>query len=147
MTIDEFTNTTKQLENFYGKEMIDEQKQIWFKELRNLDIARVRYIIAQVYRTSKFMPKLADILEINSNLGYSQVKKESQNKKCDKCKGTGYILYDKVFDNGTGGKFLNKYGAICTCRQKQKYEGWKITDQEHRTIFYTPYAEEVGIGE
>ena len=102
MTIDEFTNTTKQLENFYGKEMIDEQKQIWFKELRNLDIARFRYIIAQVYRTSKFMPKLADILEINSNLGYSQVKKESQNKKCDKCKGTGYILYDKVFDNGTG---------------------------------------------
>ena len=44
-------------------------------------------------------------------------------------------------------KLENEYGAICTCRQKQKYEGWKITDQEYRTNFYTPYAEEVGIGE
>lgn len=146
MKINEFLDEVAQIERFYQKEITDEQKQIWFKELRNLDIARFKYIVAQVYRTSKFMPKLADILEINSNLGYSQAKKEVDHKKCKKCKGTGYLIYKKLINNGTE-KLENEYGAICICRQKQKYEGWKITDERYRTNFYTPYAEEVGIGE
>ena len=68
MKIEEFTEVVKELENFYEKEITDEQRQIWFRELRNLEIKRFKYIISQIYRTSKFLPKLADILEINSNL-------------------------------------------------------------------------------
>lgn len=138
-------NEVKQLENFYGKELTDEQKQIWFKELKNLEILRFKHIEGQIYKTLKFMPKLADIIEINSNLGYSQIKKDENNTKCKKCKGTGYVLYTKLIDNGTGGKIRNVYGAICTCRQKPKYEGWKITDENHRTNYYTPYVEEIRI--
>lgn len=145
MTIEEFTNTTKQVENFYGKELTDDQKQVWFRELKNLNITRFNYIIAQVYRTSKFLPKLADILEINANLGYSQAKKEQQTNYCKKCKGTGYVTYTKVFDNGDGRKFLNEYGAICTCRQKPRYEGWKITDEKNRSNYFIPYIEEIGV--
>lgn len=146
MKINEFLDEVAQIERFYQKEITEEQKQIWFKELRNLDIARFKYIVAQVYRTSKFLPKLADILEINSNLGYSQSQKESKQNKCKKCKGTGYLIYKKLIDNGKE-KLQNEYGAICTCRQKQKYEGWKVTEERYRTNFYTPYVEEVGIGE
>lgn len=146
MKINEFLDVVAQIERFYQKEISEEQKQIWFKELRSLDIVRFNYIVSQVYRTSKFLPKLADILEINANLGYSQAKKEIEQKKCNKCKGTGYLIYKKLIDNGTE-KLENVYGAICTCRQKQKYEGWKITDERYRTNFYTPYAEEVGLGE
>ena len=145
MKIDEFMNEVKQLENFYGKDLTDEQKQIWYKELRYLELPRFKYIETQIYKTLKFMPKLADIIEINSSLGYSQVKKDEQKIKCNKCNGTGYILYKKIADNGTAGKFENLYGAICTCRQKTKYEGWKITDEGHRSNYYTPYAEEIRI--
>jgi predicted metal-binding protein len=90
------------------------------------------------------MPKLADIIEINASLGYSQVKKDEK-IKCNKCNGTGYVTYIKVIDNGNGNKIENIYGAICSCRQKPKYEGWKITDESHRTNYYTPYVEEIRI--
>ena len=145
MKIDEFISEIKQLENFYGKELTDEQKQIWYKELRYLELIRFKHITAQIYKTLKFMPKLADIVEINSKLGYSQLKKDQNKIKCSRCKGTGYLLYTKLIDNGAGGKFRNVYGAICSCRQKPKYEGWKITDEEHRSNFYTPYIEEIEI--
>lgn len=144
MKIDEFMATIKEIENFYGKELSDEQKQIWFKELRNIDIKRFKYITSQVYRTLKFIPKLADILDINANLGYSQAVQEENHIMCKKCNGTGYITYKKVIDNGVAGKIINEYGAICECKRKPKYEGWKITDEEHRTNYYTPYIQEIG---
>lgn len=145
MKIEEFMNEVKQLENFYGKDLTDEQKQIWFKELKYLELPRFKYIETQIYKTLKFMPKLADIIEINSNLGYSQIKKEQQKVQCKKCNGTGYITYIKKIDNGDGNKIENIYGAICTCRQKKKYEGWKISEERYRSNYYTPYAEEVNI--
>ena len=40
---------------------------------------------------------------------------------------------------------LYEFGAICSCRTKPRYEGWKITDERYRSNFYTPFAEEVGI--
>lgn len=145
MKIEEFSKVIEQMEKFYQKEITDEQKQIWYKELRNLDLARFNYIIAQIYRTLKFMPKLADILEINANLGYSQMKKQNDVKKCSKCNGTGYLLYKKIISNGEN-KTENVYGAVCSCRQKMKYEGWKITDERNRSNFYMPYIEEIEIG-
>ena len=66
MKLEEFDDEVSKLERFYQKEITDEQRKIWYSELRNLDISRFRYIISQVYRTSKFLPKLADILEINA---------------------------------------------------------------------------------
>lgn len=143
MKLEEFDDELNKLGRFYQKEITDEQRQIWYNELRNLDITRFKYIIAQVYRTSKFLPKLADILEINASLGYSQLKQEQNQNKCKRCNGTGYLIYKKQIDNGTG-KMVNDYGAICSCRQKRRYEGWKITDERYRTNFYTPYIEEIG---
>lgn len=144
MKLEEFDEEVSKLERFYQKEVTEEQRRIWFTELRNLDISRFKYIISQVYRTSKFLPKLADILEINANLGYSQVKQEENKNKCKKCNGTGYITYKKTTKNGAN-DMLYEFGAICSCRTKTRYEGWKITDERYRSNFYTPFAEEVGI--
>ena len=145
MKIDEFMEVINQVERFYSKEIPEEQKQVMYKELKNMELVRFKYIIAQHYRTSPYLPKLPDILEINKKLGYSQIKKDKEVKKCEKCKGTGYILYKKIIDNGKGGKIINTYAAICTCRQKRKYEGWKIADEEHRSNYYIPYVEEIKI--
>lgn len=146
MKIEEFDEEIDKLERFYQKEksITDEQRQIWYRELRNLDIERFRYIVAQIYRTFKFLPKLADILEINANLGYSQVKQEQNINKCKRCNGTGYITYKKTTKNGAN-DMLYEFGAICSCRVKTRYEGWKVTDERYRSNFYTPYAEEVGL--
>lgn len=146
MKIEEFDEEVSKIERFYQKEkaITDEQRQIWYRELRNLDIERFRYIVAQIYRTSKFLPKLADILEINANLGYSQAKQEQNINKCKRCNGTGYIIYKKTTKNGAN-DMLYEFGAICSCRVKSKYEGWKVTDERYRSNFYTPFAEEVGL--
>lgn len=146
MKIEEFDEEINKIERFYQKEksITDEQRQIWYRELRNLDIERFRYIVAQIYRTFKFLPKLADILEINANLGYSQVKQEQNINKCKRCNGTGYITYKKTTKNGAN-DMLYEFGAICSCRVKTRYEGWKVTDERYRSNFYTPYAEEVGL--
>lgn len=142
MKIEEFMNEIKQIENFYDKQLTDEQKQIWFKELKYIELKRFKYIEAQIYKTLKFMPKLADIIEINSNLGYSQQKLEENKIKCKKCNGTGYLTYIKKVDDGVR-TLEYTFGAICSCRQQPKYEGWKISDERHRTNYYTPYIEEV----
>lgn len=144
MTIDDFTKVTTEIESFYQKEISDEQKKIWFQELKQMDIKRFKYIISQVYRTCKFIPKLADLVEINVNLGYSPIKKEETTRKCNKCKGTGYMVYKKIIDNG-GIKMENEYMAVCECGIQQKYEGWKLADEKHRSNYYTPLAVELGL--
>mgnify|MGYP004521825879 CR=1 FL=1 len=147
MKIEEFDEEIDKLERFYQKEktITDEQRQIWYRELRNLDIARFRYIIAQTYRTSKFMPKLADLLEINANLGYSQAKQEQNQNNCKICNGTGYVTYKRTTEKGAN-DLLYEYGAICKCRTKPKYEGWKITDEKNRSNYYIPLLDEINIG-
>lgn len=147
MKIEEFDEEIDKIERFYQKQgaITDEQRQIWYKELKNLDIARFKYIIAQIYRTSRFMPKLADLLEINANLGYSQAKKEKNQSNCKICNGTGYVTYKRTSEKGAD-DLLYEYGAICKCRTKPKYEGWKITDERNRSNYYIPYIEEIVIG-
>ena len=144
MTIDEFITTTTEIENFYQKEISEEQKKIWFQELRKMDIKRFKYVISQAYRTCKFIPKLADIIEINTSLGYSQVKREESTQKCNKCKGTGYITYWKKIKNG-GKEILYEYMAICSCGRQKQYKGWECPEERDRTNYYTPLAEELGL--
>lgn len=143
MKIEEFDETVEEIENFYQKEISEEQKKIWYQELRQIDIKRFKYIISQVYRTCKFIPKLADIIEINTSLGYSQVKKEATSK-CNKCKGTGYILYKKLIPNGDK-KIECEYMAVCGCGKQSQYKGWEFPEERYRTNYYTPYAKELGL--
>ena len=147
MKIEEFDEEINKIERFYQKQgtITDEQRQIWYRELKNLDIARFKYIIAQIYRTSKFMPKLADILEINASLGYSQVKQKQIKSNCKICNGTGYVTYKRTSEKGAD-NLLYEYGAICKCRTKPKYEGWKITDERNKSNYFITYIEEASLG-
>lgn len=144
MKFEEFMEETEKIENFYNKEITDEQKKIWFSELKGMDIKRFKYVISQVYRTCKFLPKLADIIEINTSLGYSQVKKEETIEKCNKCKGTGYITYWKKIKNGEK-EIPCEYMAVCSCGKQKQYKGWEYPEERYRTNFYTPLAVELGL--
>lgn len=143
MQTSEFIEATSRLEIYYGKEYSVEQRTIMYDELKDMEISRYRKIISAVIRKSKFLPKIADIIEANIEEPYSSQNQENK-VECSKCKSTGYVLYTKIIKNGDK---ENKYtyGAICNCGNAKKYEGWTIADTQHRTDFYTPYASELGL--
>ena len=143
MKIDEFMETVKQMENFYGKDMSDEQKKIWFENLKSMNINRFKYVIANLYKTSKFIPKLADIFELNSTLG-STAKNVEIKEDCKKCRNTGYVIYKQIVKDGDR-SIPYEYVAICDCGRKKQYKGWEISDEKHRSKYYTPLITELGL--
>lgn len=147
MKVDEFIEETSNIEKYYGKELEDYQRKIWYQELQNLSIARYRQIIRELYRKCKFMPKLADILEIHTNLSYErQVEQNTEKVECEKCKGLGFVLYTKMFDNGID-KIPYQYIARCTCKNGENYiyDGRNVQDKRFRTNYYIPSVAEIGI--
>ena len=146
MTIDEFTETLEKLENFYNpkEKMTDEQKRIWFENLKTMSIERFKYITANLYKTSKFMPKLADVFELNTTIGNIEKKPNNNKEFCKKCNNTGYIIYKQVLQNGNR-NIVYDYGAICDCNRKKQYKGWEITDERYKSNYYTPLATELGL--
>lgn len=126
MKIEEFNKETQKLERFYEKEISEEQKKIWYEEFKRMNIERYRYIIGQAYRKSKFIPKLADMIEINKNCGYIESEEKSI-QKCEKCNGTGIILYKK---NVTGNETECDYACRCTCLAGMKMSKLIPTWQE-----------------
>lgn len=138
MKIDEFMKEIEEMQNFYKpKEPVsDTEKKVMFENLKNMKIERFKYIINHFYKTSKFMPKLSEILEINRTIGYSTSQVEYKNKKiCSKCKNTGYIVYTKIIvDNDR--KLPYEFMAICECGRQKQYIGEKN---------YTPFAKELNL--
>ena len=116
MKIEDFNKETQQLERFYEKEIPEEQKKIWYEEFKRMNIERYRYIIGQAYRKSKFIPKLADMIEINKNCGYIE-NEETSIKNCERCNGTGIILYKKKV---MGNETECDYACRCTCTEGMK---------------------------
>lgn len=128
MKIEEFDEETQKLEKFYEKDIPDEQRKIWYEEFKGISITRYKYLISQVYRKCKFMPKLADMIEINKSIGYMQAREQEQKKQlaeCDKCKGTGFVFYKKQ-------KGTLWYDYVCRCNCLNGYQINKeiLTEQQ-----------------
>ena len=130
----EFIEETSRLENYYEKEYTTEQRRIMYEELKNIQIEKYRADIRQLLRTNKFLPKLADILAIDKET-HIETKQENKITKCNKCKGTGYLLYTKIIKDGDK-ELKYQYAAICDCGNSKQYIG-----KEN----YIPYASELGI--
>jgi len=151
MNISEFNLAVREMQNVYDKDMDDTKKKVWYEHLKNMPIARFKYILGKCYDELDFLPSLAKILEISSKLGYisekGELDKESKiDKKCPYCGGTGIITYYKLIKNGTGldAKVLKyEYAAMCTCNKNKQYKGWEQDD--HKSEFYMPYASELGL--
>lgn len=147
MTDSEFIEETSKLEKYYGKELETFQLKIWKDELVNMPLIRYRQIIKEIFKTCKFMPKLADIIEINKGLGYhTENKKEIEKVHCNKCNGEGFIIYTKLIDNGDI-KLPYDFIARCDCENGNEYmyDGRTIQDTEHRSNYRIPSILELGI--
>lgn len=145
MTISEFIEVTKTLEKYYEKELDEFQRKVWYDEIKYMTEQRYRQIVRHILITSKFMPKLSDVVQANNSLG--KIQKEVKEKvECSKCNGEGFILYTEMVDNGDT-KIPYQYVARCECANGEEfnYDGRTIKDTEHRSNYYIPSLVELGL--
>ena len=138
MTLEEFTIKTKTLEDFYGKDLNYTQADIWFDELKNYSAEKYEKAIRNICKTSQYKPTLVQMLE---EIRKVKAQVLSQQKvKCNYCKGTGYILYNRTVNN-----HVYEYVCLCTCANADglEYNGLQISDQEHRQPFYVAKAQDI----
>ena len=141
MEYKDFFEYIKQIENVYGQEMSEIEIEIWYNNLKFMSIERFNYILAEIYKTNKFMPKLADILQLHKQIPYTANKEEKEIKKeCKKCNGTGYVMYNKIIE----GKPY-QYAAVCDCKRQDRYDGTKCTDERNKSKYYIPTVDEIGL--
>ena len=81
MEVSEFIEETNKIEKFYEKELDKFQRDEWYKNLKNIPLERYRQIINNIFRKCKFMPKLADIIELQEELPYQNNSIQKENVK------------------------------------------------------------------
>lgn len=144
MEISEFIEATARLEQYFGKEYTKEQIQIMFDELKDFKITRYKKLVSEAIKQCKFLPKVADFIQIDFETQYSKEKEEKERIECNKCNGTGYVMYKKKIDNGANA-FYNEYAAVCSCGNAKVYDGLKIADARHKSDYYIPTVNELGL--
>lgn len=139
MTREEFVVETKTLEEFYGKELNYTQADIWFDELKGYSADKYKEAIRRICKTSQYRPTLVQVTEELNKLRRSS-DGVRENVPCELCKGTGYILHNRI-ENGQ----TYQYVCLCVCKNAEglEYNGMKIADKEHRQPYYIKTAQEV----
>lgn len=135
----EFNEYIKQLQNFYGQELSEIEINVWFENLKFMPVERFNYILSELYKTNKYMPRLAEILQIHKSIPYEE-KTEKNTQNCEKCNNTGYIIYTKIVDNKP-----YRYAAVCECGRQKRYDGQKVENLKNKSDYYIPTVQEIGL--
>lgn len=147
MEIVEFVEETARIEKFFGKKLDKFQSDIWYQELKSMPISRYRQAVSKCFGKCKFMPRLADIVSISESLPFIQSNSNPKQKvQCDKCRGEGFILYHKIITDGDR-QIDYEYLARCDCQNGLEfaYDGTRIKDTQHRSKYYIPSVQQLGI--
>ena len=114
---------------------------VWYENLKFMTIERFNYILSEIYKTNKFMPTLADILQVHKQIPYTAKREDKKIKgSCKKCNGIGYVFYIKEINSK---KY--KYSAVCDCGRRERYDGTKCADPKNRSNYYIPTIAETGL--
>lgn len=113
----EFITATRKLEQYFDKNYTSEQLKIMFEELKELTLPRYNQIIANIIRTNRFLPKIADFLEIDAQI--PKYSDNEQKEECLRCNQTGIIVYKQLIRQGNDKAFY-QFGARCTCKNGEK---------------------------
>lgn len=137
----EFIQYIQELENFYGQSLNDTEREIWYENLKFMTVERFNYILAELYKINKFMPRLSEVLDMHKQISYTVKTEETTPKKhCEKCNDTGYVLFKKIIN---GQVYTN--AAVCDCGRQQRYEGRQCADIRNKSDYYIPTAKEIGL--
>lgn len=140
MTRNEFIEISGKLEKYYGKEYTPEQLSIMYEELHNMPIDRYERCVRKALQTCKFLPKIADIIEVSKSEQGMNCQEQREKIPCSLCNGTGYITYWETKDDRP-----YEFVAICKCGNRPQYIGWELSEPKDRTNYYTPMAQELGL--
>ena len=141
MQYKEFCENIDELQRYYKQELNETELKIWYENLKFMTIDRFKYIIAEIYNKNKFMPKLAEIIELHKSLGYTTINETiTVQGNCKKCGNTGYVTYKKIIQN-----MPYTFVAICNCGRQKKYDGTKCIDPKNKSQYYTPLLAELGL--
>lgn len=139
MNNSEFKNVYERMCNYYNKENYKDDfgiRDIYYQAMKYITPEKWNVIEKQLFSKFKFMPKVAEIVELNN-----ATKEEKEIKariECPICDGCGYIT---VFRKNDG--VLYEFAYVCDCGNEEKYDGSKLKDTKHRTPFYTPSITEL----
>ena len=115
MTAAEFVEVTAEIERFYEKEYNVEQRKYIFEEFKNESKEYYRRVSREVFKTCKFLPKLADLVDIAHTV--PKHKKEEKDKVgCEHCNSIGLIVYKK-YDPIIKQEY--SYAARCICENAE----------------------------
>ena len=129
MTISEFKDKIAEVERFYSKDYVNEQKNELYKYFKEYTIKQFAYVISNVYQKCKFLPSIAEIIDIEKEIPFTKVKKQERTN-CSNCGGTGYVLYHKEI-NGTDYEFV----AYCNCSDEYKFDGRNMKDPRNKSRY------------
>lgn len=137
----DFIQYVQEIERFYGQRLNDKEREVWYESLKFMTLERFNYIIAEIYKTNKFMPKLSDVMDMHKQIPYTTATPQKEvNGHCEKCNDTGYIIYTKEIEGHP-----YKYAAVCDCGRQNRYDGKTIQDERHRSEYYVPTLDEIGL--
>lgn len=141
MQYKEFYQYVQELQNYYDKKLNEKELEVWYESLKFMTIQRFNYIIAEIYKTSPFLPRLSQILEIHRSIPYTAMTEPVKvNGDCSKCGNTGYVIYTKVIDGHS-----YRFGAVCECGRQKRYDGRQVADERNRSDYYIPTVSEIGL--
>ena len=141
MTIDEFKHETKRLEELYGKELNETQIGFWFESLKEYTLQQYISGVGAYAKKNKYFPTIADMI---SSIDYAKRQKFEREREeaeifpCDKCLGTGYRLYKKIFE---GREY--EYASQCTCKNGDRvaYDGTKCKGDGKSNYYLRSYRD------
>lgn len=109
MKLEEFLEETETLETFFEKPLNSEQSKMWYEEFKSYPVEKYRRMVLKAKQTQKFMPKLADMIEIaEKDVDATPTQEEHfEEVKCKKCRNSGLILY---YDDKKAPHY-----ALCDC--------------------------------
>lgn len=110
----EFIEATHRIELYFDKEYTTEQLKIMYEFLKETSLDRYKQAIAYCIRNNKYLPKIADLTNIEINYMQIENKEQIEFVKCKKCNGEGFIKYYEEVDNGLQ-PIVYEYIALCEC--------------------------------
>ena len=141
MVIDEFKKTITQIQRYYGKEYNEVQLNEIYKYFGKMSIARFNFIVSKLYQKNKYLPILADFVEVHKENPYVDYKKPEEKKnECEICKGLGFVLYKRFIEEMDR---EYEFMAHCTCTDEYKYDGMKCKNDRNKSQYFSKSVEEI----
>jgi RNase P subunit RPR2 len=126
MQTNEFLELTNKMTVNYGKGYSKEQLDILYQNLKHLSKEKYELVVNKIIQTSKFLPKLADLIAMDHD---TKIEKKIEKTNCPICGGTGYVVYKKKVNDS-----YYDYGALCSCGNAKEYTN---------NGYYIPHIEDI----